>query len=550
MKEKIKRLAASPVFVSETDMESFIRLTGQTLESLEYLKEAKKIIIKMYLNKDLHPEDEEIVDRALYIVYGGADDESERVNETDGATEIESQNENIANEDIDRNVLREVVTDIAKLMREDSIYIGKGILSNKKYENFKNVYQFAHTLGEPLVFIDCTVLGSGKNAVVLTENGIHSHGDWSSSQKDGFTKWKVFLQNEITTDISFEIGVGGNHLINVSGAGLLKEEIVFFLEKIHERLNDILRNGSHSENGKAPEQSLENVQQDLNMDEMLKDPFVAMGRFVKDNFIYVSPVYAITLHFATYNLGSMDDEDNHDELLEMIQMLSDKHRLEEIIVNAEKSLLTLFSESIRSIRVDIENIVGGDIGNIFAYDKKVLLSLQQEMVGYRNVLIGKMNEMHGYAQQLKTFWIQNEEGTGKFMKEFIKGGALGVMGASLFGPIGIAAAIGATYFGSNEEAKKKEAMLEDLYQNWSKAHDMFYFSLLSDYYELYDNFTQKIAQQYVANYQLAYKFAIENDKKEEYENYIKEEIHSFIYNDEYKKMREELSELKNFIKGD
>ena len=79
---------------------------------------------------------------------------------------------------------------------------------------------------------------------------------------------------------------------------------------------------------------------------------------------------------------------------------------------------------------------------------------------------------------------------------------------------------------------------------------MFYFSLLNDYYELYDNFTQKIAQQYVANYQLAYKIAIENDKRMEYENYIKEEIHSFVYNDEYREMREEVSGLKKFIKGD
>jgi hypothetical protein len=164
-------------------------------------------------------------------------------------------------------------------------------------------------------------------------------------------------------------------------------------------------------------------------------------------------------------------------------------------------------------------------------------------------MIPKMNELHAYAEQLKNFWIQNEEGIGKYMQDFIKGGMLGTAGAALFGPLGILAAMGAIYFSTNENEKKKEEIFNNLFNNWAAAHDSLYFTQIKDYYRAYINLFSKIAKQYVNNYQLAYKFAELHGKKHEYEEYLKKDIINTISDNYFIRMQEELSTLSEFING-
>jgi hypothetical protein len=278
--------------------------------------------------------------------------------------------------------------------------------------------------------------------------------------------------------------------------------------------------------------------------EALQNPYQSLEKFIKDSFLYASPVYAIAVHFANNHL---ENEDSVEESRRKIEILSNKYTLEKLIMDSEKQVLNWFVSTIQSTRKDLEKIIGKDIKNIFSYNDNTITYLKQEMLKYRNYMIPKMNEMHAYSEKLKNFWIQNEENTGQLMQTFIKGGALGATAAALFGPLGVLAAAGASYFSENENEKKKEAMYDSLFNNWAATYDSFYFTQLKEYYKVYYNLFSKIAKLYISNYQLAYKFSNSHGKKYEFEQYIKKEIIDTVSNNEFIKMQQEISELSEFI---
>jgi hypothetical protein len=388
---KIKKLAQSPVFSSETDIENFVRIMGLSTIELDILRNSREIIKKYYLTRETKSEDEHIINKAFSLIY-------------------DQQNDNKENYNI-----------------------------NKK---------------------------------------------------------------EVTKDIIISPTINNN--------------------------------------------KIDKIESNPKIIKALQNPYQSLEKFIQDNFLYVSPVYSIVVHFANNHLN---DDDSVEEFRQKIENLSDKHILEEIILTGEKQVLDVFIKSTQSTREEIEKIIGRDIGNIFLYNEDILTYLKQEMIKYRNYMIPKMNELHAYAEQLKNFWIQNEEGIGKHMQDFIKGGMWGAAGAALFGPLGILAAMGAIYFSTNENEKKKEEIFNNLFNNWAAAHDSLYFTQIKDYYRAYINLFSKIAKQYVNNYQLAYKFAESHGKKHEYEEYLKKDIINTISDNYFIRMQEELSTLSEFING-
>jgi hypothetical protein len=66
---KIKKLAQSPVFSSETDIENFVRIMGLSTIELDILRNSREIIKKYYLTRETKSEDEHIINKAFSLIY-------------------------------------------------------------------------------------------------------------------------------------------------------------------------------------------------------------------------------------------------------------------------------------------------------------------------------------------------------------------------------------------------------------------------------------------------------------------------------------------------
>lgn len=563
--EKIKQIANSPAMVSKDDMYAFANIMELGSDKVDILMKAKSVIKKYYLSQPLSKDDESLIESAYRLLFqpDEAVQESIIMEKPEPLTESKA----VPTESSEKPVISEhkhkkeavviekekatglSIVDILKIGKKykdvDDIYVGQDIPQNKM-NNFNTAY--GTKIKKPLIMIDCTVFGSAKVAIVITADGICWKGDWSCDIDKAFITWSEltaygieFNGNSITPTVT----IGNSKKLDLSGSSADPQKVLSLLDELKKAASG--KNGYRDEKKETTTGISKRVEPDISFTKSVSNPFVSMEKFVYDYFMFVSPVYAVVVHFANNHLGNIEDEDDTEEFKELAANLSDKNRLEQLILEAEKSMLNLFTESVGSTHQDIVKIVDGEIGSIFTYNEQVLMQMKQAMAGYRNILVPKMNEVNAAYQQLKAFLIHNEEGAGKFMRDFIKGGALGAMGASLFGPVGVALALGANYFGENEEEKKKNAIFDTLYENWTNAVNALYLTQAKEYYHLYDSFIRKIAAKYRENYELAYKVAVERGKKDEYEHYISEEISMFVHNKELIEMRNELRELENFF---
>ncbi len=270
-------------------------------------------------------------------------------------------------------------------------------------------------------------------------------------------------------------------------------------------------------------------------------------KYIYDLFLITSPVYGIALYYSNNNLGNAGENAEMGELMAFAEKLSNKHALEEIMINGEAEIINLFRKSIDSIHNDLVQIFNRDIGGLFTYNEDTLIQMGKVMRDYRNILLPKIYELNKAYYEMNNFLIQTEEGKGDLMKKFIKGGALGALGASLFGPLGIAVAVGANYFSETEEAEKKSAILDSLIENWERASNSLYSVQLKEYYRVYSSFIKKISLNYKEHYQVAYKFAMDINKKEAFENYLNNEKLNLENNKEAMEVGKEAESLRNFF---
>lgn len=419
------------------------------------------------------------------------------------------------------------IATLSKDYEMDDFYITTNIPAKKRV-NFKEAVQY--NINEKIiVLIDMTFFGRANNAIAITVNGLYWNND-DILEDQGFISWQEFFSSDIeaSDENDNHIIIGQKHTIDRLGSDMEREDILEYLNALQSLK-------------KTEEEESEAIEPDMDLNEVYKKPYENMENLIFKAFLYAAPVNTIVRHFSQYNINNVEESD-YDISREYIMLLSDKNKLEEMIVESEKNFLTFFQTAITSTRQDIISILGRDIGQIFALNEQIVDSLKQEMVGYRSIVGGKMAEMNHTSQQLKHYWSENEEGTGKIMTDVLKGGSLGMIGASLLGPVGIAVAVGANYLNDKDKEKKKDSMHQTLFDNWASAHDSFYFVQLKEYDEKYKVLIANISQQFIDNYKQAYKLAIESNKKREVSNYFKEELKDLVTEESFISMRRELTE--------
>jgi hypothetical protein len=462
------------------------------------------------------------------------------------------------------------VLNIAKDYVDSGVSVGAKI-PLQKIENFKS--SIPSTIDETvLILIDLTIFGSADNAIAITNKGLY----WQDDEDKGFLSWEIFCRLDIKSEDESTLSIGSKYSIDISSSDSSAENIVELFQEL-QSLENILTEvqpvkpveivETMQVNKEQPTKELipnnivapvitnttPTVHADIDINEALKNPYQTLHMLISQTFMYSTPVYALALHLSNNNLNNLEDENEDEEiqtenLRAQAKELSDKHHLEQIIVDAEKNFINLFESGISSTRDDVLNIMQSDIGNIFSYNNQVTSSLRQEMQGYRNLIIQKMMELNNSYQQLNQYWIQTQEGTGEEMTKFIKGGALGMMGAALLGPIGVAAAVGASYFNENESKNKKDAIEDTLITNWEQAHDSFYLTQLESYLQVYQALCDKISEQFIQNYMQAEQMALQAGKKSQFDNYLKSELSGLIMGEDFIMMRDELKHLNDMFK--
>jgi len=264
-------------------------------------------------------------------------------------------------------------------------------------------------------------------------------------------------------------------------------------------------------------------------------------------FIVTSPIHQLLLYFYKNNLDNIKDNNNAEELIFYIKNLSDKYQLEEIITTQENNFLHLLKKTFHLTRDDLNKILNNSLGNLFNLNQNTCTQLEQNIKGYRNILLPKINETYQLSQQLANFFIQTEEGTGSMLNKFIKGGTLGMAGAALLGPLGAIIAAGALMFSEDETETKKSKMLDNLYNNWTKAANSLYSDQLKLYYEKYDLLAKKIATQYKIHLIHSYKYAEKINKQSELFEYLKNEKNSVENNPKIMEVIEEARSVREFF---
>jgi hypothetical protein len=426
------------------------------------------------------------------------------------------------------NPSEEEILSLSKEYEEQDLYVDSNIPAKKRV-NFKASSNYTITQ-KILILIDMTLFGSAKNALAVTTDGLYWHDDYVADD-EGFISWQELFESDIKEwDEDYNtVSIGEKYTINVLGSDIGGELIIRYLKAL--------------QNLKKVEDSVatEIIEPDIDLKEAYKTPYKSMEDLIYKAFLYTTPTNSIIRYFAQYNINNVSDDD-YDIIREHILKLSDKNKLEEIIVESEQNFLTFFESAVSSTRDDIVSIFERDIGEVFALNEQIMATLKQEIFSYRSILGTKMAEMQQASQQLKHYWSETEEGTGKMMTDALKGGSLGMIGASLFGPLGVAVAVGASYLNEIETEKKKDNLLQTLYDNWATTHDSFYFKQLKEYDERYKRVIENITKQFIDNYKQAYKIAIEIDKKSEYLNYFKKELKDMVTEKEFISMRREVTE--------
>jgi len=396
--------------------------------------------------------------------------------------------------------------------------------------------------------IDCTLFGSARNDIVITEDGLYS----SDYGYKGYVSWQEFFSFGIAVpdldklfksdldEYEYELAksesesviiIGNNIEINVGESDSYRDEIMALLKDLHS-LGDTIKTSPKVNKPKV-------IQPDIDINEALQDPYRSMEQLIAKTFLYSSPVYAIVanINFKLKNSKSLG----------YIEKLSDKYNLEKTIIEAEKKYLELFQLSISNTRQDMLSLIQVDIGTVFSYNEQTLNSLQNEIKNYRNILAPKISELYNASQQLKQYRIQSKDGDGEDLTKVLKAGGLGLLGSALLGPVGIAAALGAAYLNENDTLKKKSNIENTLKDNWSKLRDSFYLVQLKDYYQAYRLLGEKISRQFIENYKKAEQQAEQNNKKPEFERYITSEITGLVSGKEFISMRRELSSMEKMF---
>jgi len=261
--------------------------------------------------------------------------------------------------------------------------------------------------------------------------------------------------------------------------------------------------------------------------------------------LYKTPSHDLILHLEECS-ETRDNTEDIDIIRECMYNVSDKHTLEKIIIDGENKFIEFFKDMVSSEREAIESILETNIGNIFLINEEFISSIKQEMTQYRNITYLKIQEAHSSFQQLKSYWIQSEGGVVEdTTKGFMKGAGMGMLGATLFGPIGIAVAVGATYLSELEKEEKQNAIESELIENWEKILDSLYLVQLKEYHLKYQELRKKIAIQLLNNFKEAEQLALKVNKHSEFISYVNNEYYYEVIKN--KEIIKDINNIDNYF---
>lgn len=119
--------------------------------------------------------------------------------------------------------------------RHDGLYIHPSIPAEK-------LANAAESCGLPegeqaLALIDCTVMGSAKNALIFGRQGVYYHNDWTGKQSGTDSiPYADFPNREFKDEEWFEVTLGNGQYLNVSGSSVPKDRIVEMLNRVKQHL--------------------------------------------------------------------------------------------------------------------------------------------------------------------------------------------------------------------------------------------------------------------------------------------------------------------------
>ena len=83
-----------------------------------------------------------------------------------------------------------------------------------------------------LGLVNCTVLGSAKNALVFGNRAAYFHNDWTTSPRQGVVAYKEFPSRVFGNAGVTEVSLGGNDKLNVAGSSCSKETVIALLRAV------------------------------------------------------------------------------------------------------------------------------------------------------------------------------------------------------------------------------------------------------------------------------------------------------------------------------
>ncbi|MDQ7778201.1 MAG: hypothetical protein RDV41_00635 [Planctomycetota bacterium] len=88
-----------------------------------------------------------------------------------------------------------------------------------------------------LALLDCTVLGSATDGLLVGLEGVYYHNDWSGkSAGSGVVRYRELLRHRIEDGGFMEVSLGGNHYVNVAGCSASKKEVLEILADVQEAI--------------------------------------------------------------------------------------------------------------------------------------------------------------------------------------------------------------------------------------------------------------------------------------------------------------------------
>ncbi len=405
-----------------------------------------------------------------------------------------------------------------------------------KLSNFIKAVNF-DLKGIPILLIDLTMSGNAKNALVITDKGIYyGYKELFGDLKKIYTDWSQFINADIRYDDEEIVLVIGENQYSIIDFPLDPQETV----DLFKRLQTALRESMKSSKALA----VSSMDAREYFPDIYQKPYDYLALFIAQTLLYASPIFRLYQRIKEIE-QELDSEDlEPEETRALYELLSNKAENEKIIKEGERAYLSFITDTSNSIRADLSVIFRKENSvSLFIFDERMRQDILRQISSMRAPVIHKMSELHNNYLQLKHFWIQVDEGVGKGIEKFIKGGMLGIAGATLFGPLGVVAAVGATYLSESKTEEKIDQTEAILIENFNRVYQEF-IEQLKIYKDAYIDLSKKIALIYIDNYRKAHKIASDLDKEREFLNYLSKELNFMAIDPSFVDMRENIKILE------